>query len=199
MTYYPNIPQATDVPSQSQPLILSNFQQLNIQYGTSGDHVPFTALSNNGQHDMVTFVPQGSDPVAQPTQPIVYCKTTTYPGPITRSDLYLETSTTDGSGVGKIVQLTNLSNVNIDSPTFIAPITKGGFTFLPGGYIMQWGTFTSAGPPTVVTFPTPFLTQTQSVTISSGINSTVTAVGLTSFTFGAIVGTATAYFMAIGK
>jgi len=58
MTYTPNIPQATDDPSQSQPLILSNFNQLNVQYGTSGDHVEWTASSNNGKHKKVTWVNQ---------------------------------------------------------------------------------------------------------------------------------------------
>jgi hypothetical protein len=58
MTYSPNIPQPTDNPSDSQSLILQNFQQLNLQYGTSGDHVPFTATSQNGKHNLVTWIDQ---------------------------------------------------------------------------------------------------------------------------------------------
>lgn len=58
MTYNPNIPQATDNPSNSQSQILANFQQLNMQYGTAGDHVPFTASTNNGKHNSVTWLDQ---------------------------------------------------------------------------------------------------------------------------------------------
>lgn len=42
MSYTPNIPQATDNPSNSQSLILQNFQALNLLYGTSGDHYAWT-------------------------------------------------------------------------------------------------------------------------------------------------------------
>lgn len=62
MTYTANIPQSSDDPSQSQPLILANFQQLNIQYGTSGDHIPFTASSGNGKHKKVTWLNQSASP-----------------------------------------------------------------------------------------------------------------------------------------
>jgi len=62
MTFTPNIPQASDDPSQSQPLILANFQQLNIQYGTSGDHVEWTASSANGKHKKVTWINQSASP-----------------------------------------------------------------------------------------------------------------------------------------
>jgi hypothetical protein len=62
MSYTANIPQATDDPSQSQPLILANFQQLNTQFGTNlstgggGDHVLFSASTGNGSHNRVTFL-----------------------------------------------------------------------------------------------------------------------------------------------
>jgi len=62
MSYSPNIPQATDDPSQSQPQILANFQQINTQYGTGagllGDHVALTASSNNGKHNKVSWIDQ---------------------------------------------------------------------------------------------------------------------------------------------
>lgn len=60
MTYSPNIPQPGDDPSQSQPLILANFQQLNIQYGTAGDHIEWTASSQNGKHKKVTLRDQSA-------------------------------------------------------------------------------------------------------------------------------------------
>lgn len=66
MSYTPNIPQAGDNPSQSQPLILSNFQQLNTQFGTNlstgtgGDHTLLTSVSNNGKHNRVTLLDQSA-------------------------------------------------------------------------------------------------------------------------------------------
>lgn len=60
MTYTPNIPQSTDDPSQSQPLILTNFQQLDSQYGSAGDHVAFSAVSANGKHKKVTWIDQSA-------------------------------------------------------------------------------------------------------------------------------------------
>ncbi len=66
MSYTPNIPQATDNPSNSQPLILANFQQLNTQFGTDpatglgGDHVFFTSVTNNGKHNRVTLLDESA-------------------------------------------------------------------------------------------------------------------------------------------
>lgn len=70
MTYNPNIPQAADIISNSQPELLSNFQQLDAQFST--DHVAFSATTNNGFHKKVTYddftspapTPTGSQGVA---------------------------------------------------------------------------------------------------------------------------------------
>lgn len=73
MTYTANIPQSGDDPSQSQPLILANFQQLNSQYGTAGDHVEWTASSANGKHKKVTWINQsGSVPNAGLNELVAY-------------------------------------------------------------------------------------------------------------------------------
>jgi len=73
MTFTASIPQASDDPSQSQPLILANFQQLNSQYGTAGDHVEWTASSGNGKHKKVTWINQsGSPPTAGLNELVAY-------------------------------------------------------------------------------------------------------------------------------
>lgn len=69
MTYTPNIPQATDDPSQSQPLILSNFNQLNIQF--SKDHVPLTSTSNNGKHEQTTWIDRTGDVISSVANELV--------------------------------------------------------------------------------------------------------------------------------
>ena len=60
MPYYPNIPAATDNPSQSQPLIQANFMALNNVYGfgsgLEGDHSPFNDTgANQGNHAQSTY------------------------------------------------------------------------------------------------------------------------------------------------
>ncbi len=76
MTYNPDIPQPTDNPSQSQPLILDNFQELNDQYGISGDHVEWTASSGNGKHKRVTWIDQtASPPTAGVNEVVAYSLT----------------------------------------------------------------------------------------------------------------------------
>jgi hypothetical protein len=76
MTYYPNIPQSTDNPSNSQPQIIANFGSLNSVYGT--DHIPFTSSSSIGQHNQTNMPDRTS---SLPTFPgagniLAYAKTT---------------------------------------------------------------------------------------------------------------------------
>lgn len=73
MTYTANIPQPGDDPSQSQDLILQNFQQLNVQYGTSGDHVEWSASSANGKHKKTSWINQiASEPVPGLNEVVAY-------------------------------------------------------------------------------------------------------------------------------
>lgn len=62
MTFDPNIPQPEDDMSLSQGDLLTNFSDLNIVYGSSGDHVALNAATDRGKHKKVTFVSQGNDP-----------------------------------------------------------------------------------------------------------------------------------------
>lgn len=57
MTYNPNIPQAGDLISISQGDLLTNFQQIDIKYGTSGDHYAFsnTSAAEQNRHAKVTL------------------------------------------------------------------------------------------------------------------------------------------------
>lgn len=54
-SYNPNIPAAGTRIDQTYNLITQNFQEINQQYGTQGDHIPFTASTDQGQHKQVTF------------------------------------------------------------------------------------------------------------------------------------------------
>ena len=75
MTFDPNIPLATDLISNSQGDILTNFTQLNTQFGI--DHVAFYTGSGNGDgtHKQITFNTPRLDPVLAGDDSMVYSKT----------------------------------------------------------------------------------------------------------------------------
>ena len=98
MTFNPAIPQASDLISQSQPQILTNFSQLNTAFAV--DHTAFSVVSNQGQHKQVTIqAPLGSDP--NQVSPIATVYTKTSPSTST-SDLYYQ----NGSLSSNVVQVT---------------------------------------------------------------------------------------------
>src|SRR5437899_7348489 len=72
MTYNANIPQATDLISQSQSQLLTNFSQANTAFGI--DHTAFDVLTNQGKHKKATLVEQTIDPVTLANEAAVYSK-----------------------------------------------------------------------------------------------------------------------------
>src|SRR5580693_5148069 len=53
----------------------------------------------------------------------------------------------------------------------IANVAANGYTFLPGGLLLQWGQFV-ANSTSKITFPLPFPTNCLSVVVTPGANST---------------------------
>lgn len=74
MSYNANIPLGTDFISQSSSQIRGNFQQINTQYGTSGDHVEFTAASGNGTHKQVSLSNVASPGAQVDPASVIYTK-----------------------------------------------------------------------------------------------------------------------------
>ena len=70
--YTPNIPQAGDVPAQSQSLMLANFQAL--QNDLDKNHVPISDLVNRGKHNFCQFPQQIADPATAATDGALYTK-----------------------------------------------------------------------------------------------------------------------------
>lgn len=132
MTYNANIPQSTNLVSNSQAQLLENFSQLNTQFGI--DHTPFNNAGSNGDgfHKKVTLK-LVTDPAAATSEDILYNKQVTYTGPTTRNELFMRQSSADGSAV---IQLTDLYQA-------ISTATTGS-TFLPGGLVLKWGQFSIA-------------------------------------------------------
>lgn len=130
ITYSPNIPQATDQISQSQPQILENFQGINTLLAV--DHATF-ASSNAGFHNKTTFPVQGSAPS------------------FTAGNIGLYNLLDSVSTVNQLfINLQDGTNVPI---TAAAKAANPGYTYLPSGLLVKWGTGTANGS-TVITYPT---------------------------------------------
>jgi hypothetical protein len=137
MTYNPIIPQPGDIPSQSQGQILTNFAQLNTIF--ANNHVAFNhaVVGARGMHNYVQLITQA---VAPSVVGISGLYTLTPASP----NLYWQRSG------GAAVQMTGRDPLNAQS----------GYTFLPGGLLLQWGWTGAVLVPglnsRVVVYPTPF-------------------------------------------
>jgi hypothetical protein len=143
-TYTPGYPPDGSSLGQTKSVIRNN---LDGTFETLGiDHVNNNGVTNNnltgnpaGYHNIAHFVPQGADPAAIAGYGQLYSKT--IDDETDDQALFWET------GGGLIQQLT----VNVTpSPT------PNGYSFLPGGLIIQWGSVASPGTDGTVDFPLEF-------------------------------------------
>lgn len=146
-TYNPLVPTGTIPLNLDYKNLQANFEKLDTVYGT--DHVPLTDTTNkSGYHKTIHSVPFSTagvapanatnQPVTAPTSVVGVSEIFTAiinDGINTASALYHQTDT------GILQQLTrNLLPVSADN----------GYTFIPGGLILQWGRI-SSGPTTSFT------------------------------------------------
>lgn len=168
MTYTNNIPQSTDSPSDSQPQILANFQS--IATVVNKNHVDFND-GDEGKHKFLQMPEQSSAPTTGANEGGLYTKES---NSITELFFRRESDGTE-------IQLTDGD-----------PSTgTSGYTFLPGGLLLQWGTGSGSTLGTTVNFTTSFSTVYQvvgSVISTSGDRavsiSSVTTSGFTAKTQG---------------
>jgi hypothetical protein len=144
MAYSANIPQPTDLLSQSQPLILGNFQA--IQTGFDIDHVSFDA-SGEGKHKKVSLPPQSPAPTFDAGDVGLY----SFLSPVTaKNELYI--NKTNQVTVKQIP-----ATASILSVTSAPANGASGWTYLPSGILIKWGTATvtstSGTPNQTVTYP----------------------------------------------
>ncbi len=129
-TYQPGIPTGTVNLNVDYQNIQDNFQQLNVAYGV--DHVAFSDNSGvppggiTGMHNIIHLT-SNATPAAQ-INVGQFFNSVVNDGLDTDTILYYLT------GKGKLLQLTS----NLQPAR-----TTNGYTFLPGGVIMQWGTLTA--------------------------------------------------------
>lgn len=156
--YNNNIPQPSDLLTKSQGDILNNFKQLDTSFGK--DHYTFSdATANNGKHKQAQIVAGGAIPVGLTAgENTIYSKSVTLPGPVTSSEMFVSP---DASGDEYQLTVSSHSNIaefatSTNYPRAGAPKVFGGWTFLPGGLLLQYGFTTAVGTGLTINFPIVF-------------------------------------------
>lgn len=172
MAYSSNIPQASDSPSQSQPLILANFQEIATAFNLN--HGDFNDAGNQGKHEFLQMPEQGAAPVTAAGEGALYTKDSG-----TQPELFWR----DESN-GTEWQVTNQ-----------ATQTTNGSMLFPGGLLMQWGA-QSSSQGAIISFPTAFSTSVFMVTASAntaGVARAAAARNITTAQFEVLISTAGAH------
>lgn len=186
MTYDPGIPTGSQYLSDSQPAILENFSQLNTLFAIN--HVTFNDVTavDRGKHTFVTMIEQADSPGTAINEMALYTKEE---GGVT--ELFLQRE--DLAAAGADIQMT------FGTPS----VAANGYTFLPGGLLLQWGSVNATAVGADFTFPIAFPTAVYSVTLggrSAGVQSFVmTAPALNKVKVLCTAGPQVCYVMAIGK
>jgi hypothetical protein len=169
MAYNRNIPQPTDLISNSQPSLLANFQAIDsgttqTGIGFARNHVTMTDATNGGLHNRIDFYQGIADPTISGWASSLYPKTSTF-------ELIYRVASTN-------YQLTNLSITTVGG-------SHGVIT--PWGIRLNWGKISSVGSGgTALTFPQAF-TQIPNVVCTSlntnsASNATAENISTTAFT-----------------
>lgn len=165
MTFTPNIPASGQTLGQTRDDIRNNFTNYNDTI--SVNHVAPNA-TGAGKHKFVQMPEQGTAPATAVNEMALYTRELSG-----RSTLYLRQENS-----GSSIQMSG-----------VTPALSGnnGYTFLPGGFLIQWGTHAIASGSTAtsigISFPILFLaTNSVVVTPSENRNTWITFVGTTQFT-----------------
>lgn len=172
MSYNPNIPQVGDFTAISQKQILKNFQSIANSFLV--DHVPLTAVKNQGLHNVLTLRPQSTDPTTGANQSAFYNKLVT-----SVAQLFFR-SNNDGT----VIQM---SNSNLNTMQTGAPgstqstFTAGPFTIYMG-YVLNCpnGQIVALTPSTNLIYVglSTSLVSTSSVTVIPGLASTAVPINI---------------------
>ncbi len=136
MAYTVDIPQASDDPSQSQGQILGNFQELNTFLAIN--HEGITTVTDPGKHKFLQMPEQSSAPDTLVNEVALFSRESTL---TTNTELVFRRE----------------SNGFESEFTGVLDATNG-WTRLPSGILLKWGTGSGSGPvetvfPAGATFP----------------------------------------------
>lgn len=196
MTYNANIPQATDLISQSQSQIQTNFSQANTAFGI--DHTSFDTVADQGKHKKSTYYEQLANPTTLINEVALYSKDSPAPS-AGQTSLFLRQESN-----GNVIQMT-AGNQNAKSGANTAKSTNNGETFMPGAFLMKFGTSVENATSRVVIFTTDanldnFNTIYSVFLWPLGTSQTVsvTALSNSQFSISSVNSAVTIFWMAIG-
>ncbi len=159
--YNPLVPTGTLNLDVDYKNIQNNFQQLDTTFGV--DHVTYSvATDQNGYHESIHFNPVSTTATNPTTNnpPVVPAAVVGYGQlfSVEMTDINTDTALYFLTGGNRLIQLTR---------NFQPTVTAGnGYTFLAGGFIMQWGVVAATnGNPTIV-FPLQFPSDVFSVQVT---------------------------------
>jgi hypothetical protein len=121
MPYNANIPQATDAISDSQNDILDNFQSINTW--AQVNHVGFDSPPNTGKHFFVEMPQQGAASVTAIGEVGLQCLASAF-----------------GAGSPTLVFLPENAGTPVEMTS--AQKAASGWTILPSGILLKWGSIT---------------------------------------------------------
>jgi len=163
MTYTHSIPVSGDTLGSTRDRIRGNFEQIAIVEAVN--HVAFNDVGE-GKHKYLQMpevaVSGAGVPVTLANEAGFYSKNGTNP---IEPNLWFR-----GQTNGYEYQLTHADQTNIASFANKAGVNDSGWTFLPGGLLLQYGlrTVAAKGTATTITFPKQFATVTGPFSITIG-------------------------------
>lgn len=149
MTYNPGAPTGSVPLNQDYLTMQQNFTQIANQWDE--DHVPLTSTSGtppNGYHKAIHTVPVSTTASNPPkNQPINGYTATPGYGQLLSAEI------NDGFNTDEALYFLTGGNLLMQLTSNILPsATQNGYTFLPGGILMQWGTFNASGTSGTLTY-----------------------------------------------
>ena len=148
--YQPGIPTGSVPLDQDYLNLQNNFQQLDTSFGL--DHTPFsvnTIPQPAGYHTNIHLIPFSTTTTNAPNnQPVVQPTATGGYGQVWSAQI------NDGINVDEALYFLTGGGRNLQlTSNFVPQVTTNGFTFVPGGVIIQWGTLSAISETTTpVTF-----------------------------------------------
>lgn len=153
MTFQSNIPQPSDIISDSQADLLNNFQAIGTAFPVN--HENFNT-ANAGKHSIVEMVTQTADPAGALGEMTLFSRNTTL-APTGPLNLWYKRE-----NEATAYQLTGPNPVRAAT----------GYTFLPGNMLMQWRLVASPNDGQAVTFPIAFSAIPYSLQLTAQRNGT---------------------------
>lgn len=142
MTYNPNIPIGENSPASQIPQVQQNFASLASVF--ANNHTPFNNF-NQGDHEAIIFQNQTLDPDVTQNLDVIYAKNATQASG-TQPQLFLRIPSFLPLPIQNLPMQLTYNSVNTTGPQYQS--------FLPGGYVVYFGTITNVAVPIVLS-PTP--------------------------------------------